>query len=251
MPALDRPLSGQLVVVTRAPHQSQAFIQQLESLGASVAHFPVIAIAPPADWGPADQAIRALENYDWLIFTSANAVDAFFDRASPQHLQNLFARIAVVGPATAQALEKRHRSADLVADNHVAEGLIAAFAPMEVNRLHMLLPRAASARDVLPDALGERGAAVDVVEVYRNTLPPINQPFPRDPAWITFTSASTVKNLLALVPREHWEHVKLASIGPETSAALRQHQLPVTVEAKPSTQEALAAAIALWENSAQ
>ena len=175
MPTLDRPLSGQLVVVTRAPHQSQAFIQLLESLGASVAHFPVIAIAPPVDWRPADQALRTIENYDWLIFTSANAVDAFFDRASAQNLQNLFARIAVVGPATAQALQKRHRSADLMADNHVAEGLIAAFARMEVNRLHMLLPRAAAARDVLPDALRERGADVDVVEVYRNTLPSIRE----------------------------------------------------------------------------
>lgn len=251
MLVLDRPLNGRLVVVTRAPHQSQSFIQQLESLGARVAHFPVIAIAPPADWGPADQAIRALYNYDWLIFTSANAVEAFFDRASPEQLQNLCGRIAVVGPATAQALRKRHRSADLVADDHVAEGLIAAFSRIEVNRLHMLLPRAAAARDLLPDALGERGAAVDVVEVYRNTLPAVGQPFPSDPDWITFTSASTVKNLLALVPREQWEHAKLASIGPETSAALRQHQLAVTVEAKPSTQEALAAAIALWENNAQ
>ena len=246
MPALDRPLSGQLVVVTRAPHQSQGFIQLLESLGARIAHFPVIAIAPPTDWGPADEAIGALENYEWLIFTSANAVDAFFDRASPRHLRNLFARIAVVGPATAQALQKHGRSADLMADDHVAEGLIAAFARIEVNLLHMLLPRAAAARDVLPEALRDRGADVDVVEVYRNTLPAIGEPFPRDPAWITFTSASTVKNLLALVPREQWEHAKLASIGPETSAALRQHQLHVTVEAKPSTQEALAAAIARW-----
>ena len=246
MPALDRPLEGQLVVVTRTPHQSQAFIELLKSLGANVAHFPVIAIAPPADWGPADQAIGSLENYEWLIFTSANAVDAFFDRTSSRHLKNLFARIAVVGPATAQALERRYRSADLIADDHVAEGLITAFARFEVNLLHMLLPRAAGARDVLPEALRGRGADVDVVEVYRNTLPAITQPFPRDPEWITFTSASTVKNLLALVPREQWGDAKLASIGPETSAALRQHQLQVTVEAKPSTQEALAMAIAGW-----
>ena len=138
-----------------------------------------------------------------------------------------------------------------MADDHVAEGLIAAFDKFEVNLLHLLLARAAAARDVVPEALRDRGADVDVVEVYRNTLPAVGQPFPSDPDWITFTSASTVKNLLALGPREQWEHVKLASIGPETSAALRQHQLAVTVEAKPSTQEALAAAIALWENNAQ
>ena len=243
MPGLD----GKLVVVTRALHQSAGFVGLLKDLGARVAHFPVIAIAPPADWGRADEAIRHLYRYDWLIFTSANAVDAFFGRASREQLEHLIARIAVVGPATAQALERHHRSADLMADDHVAEGLIAAFARMEVNRLHMLLPRAASARDVLPDALGERGAAVDVVEVYRNTLPATREPFPANPDWVTFTSASTVKNLLALVPRDAFAGAKLASIGPETSAALRQHQMTVTVEARPSTQEALAAAMALWE----
>ncbi len=243
-------LDGKIVVVTRAVHQSAGFVRLLEDLGARVEHYPVIEIAEPIDSGPADEALNALYRYQWLIFTSANAVDAFFNRASPQQLEYLWARIAVVGPATAQALQKHNRQADLVADDHVAEGLIAAFARMEVNFLHMLLPRAAGARDVLPDALGERGAAVDVVEVYRNTLPAPGRPFPANPDWVTFTSASTVKNLLALVPREAFASAKLASIGPETSAALRSHGLTVTVEAVPSTQEALSKAIALWENSA-
>lgn len=247
MPALD----GQLVVVTRAVHQSAGFVRLLQQLGARVAHYPVIEIAAPLDWGPADEALNALYRYEWLIFTSANAVHAFFNRATPQQLEWLPTRIAVVGPATAQALERHHRQATLVADDHVAEGLIAAFARMEVNLLHMLLPRAAGARDTLPDALGNRGAAVDVVEVYRNTLPTPSQPFPANPDWVTFTSASTVKNLLALVPREAFAMARLASIGPETSAALRAHGLTATVEAKPSTQEALSDAIALWENNAQ
>jgi uroporphyrinogen-III synthase len=242
-------LDGQLVVVTRAAHQSSSFVQLLRSFGAEVAHFPVIAIAPPADWGPLDEALAKLHGYDWLIFTSANAVDVFFTRATPEQLQSLYARIAVVGPATARAVERHHRTVDLVADDHIAEGLITAFGRLEVNRLHMLLPRAAGARDTLPDALGERGAAVDVIEVYRNTVPASPGAFPSTPDWVTFTSASTVKNLLALVPREQFADAKLASIGPETSAALRQHHLRVTVEASPSTQEGLAAAMAAWENN--
>lgn len=240
-------LDGKLVVVTRAIHQSQGFVRRLEEMGAQVRHFPVIAIAPPEDWGPADQAIKQLHVYQWLIFTSANAVDAFFHRAgSPKQLP----RVAAVGPATAQALQSRGVPVELVPENHIAEGLIAAFAHQDLHRIRVLLPRAAAARDILPDSLRQRGALVDVVEVYRNVLPEPVTDFPAAPDWVTFTSASTVKNLLALVPRERFATAKLASIGPETSAALRRHHLPVTVEASPSTQEALAAAIALWENNA-
>lgn len=241
-------LNGRLVVVTRAAHQSRSFIQLLESLGARVVHFPVIAIAPPADWAPVDEAISALPTYDWLVFTSANAVDAFFDRAG--HL-TLAARLAVIGPATAQAVARRGLSVHLQPTNHIAEGLVAEFAALPLAGARVLIPRAASARDVLPGALRTQGAQVDLVDVYRNTLPAEVGPFPDRPDWITFTSASTVKNLLALVDRARFAEARLASIGPETSAALRRHQLPVTVEARPSTQEALAQAMALWENNAQ
>lgn len=244
MPALD----GRTVVITRAAHQSEGFVRLLEAEGARVVRFPVIAIAPPLDWAPADDAIGHLHQYDWLLFTSANAVDAFFDRAGDAFL---YGRIAAIGPATAEALRRRNRPVDLMPDVHIAEGLLDAFAGWDVNRLHILLPRAASARDVLPKRLEERGAAVDLVDVYRNVLPEPTGDFPAAVDWVTFTSASTVKNLLALAPRERWASAKLASIGPETSAALRKHQLPVTVEASPSTQEALAAAITLWENSQQ
>ena len=241
-------LEGRLIVVTRALHQSQGFVQLLEDFGARVAHFPVIAIAPPADWAPVDEAIARFDLYQWLLFTSANAVDAFFGHRGPVPVK---AQIAAVGPATAQALRKRGLPAHLVPPEHIAEGLIAAFAGQDLNGVRMLLPRAAAAREVLPHALRARGAIVDIVEVYRNALPVTSGEFPARPDWVTFTSASTVKNLLALVPRAQWECAKLASIGPQTSAALRLHRLNVTVEAAPSTQEALATAIAMWENSAQ
>lgn len=244
MPGLD----GRLIVVTRAAHQSGGFVRLLESLGATVAHFPVIEIAPPVSWAPVDAALARFDQYQWLIFTSANAVDAFFDRAASATVR---ARIAAVGPATARALHNRGLQVDLVPADHVAEGLIALFSAQDLSGARILLPRAASAREVLPEALRSQGALVDIVDVYRNTLPRPDQEFPAGADWITFTSASTVKNLLALVPRERLAGSKLASIGPETSAALHLHHLPVTVEASPSTQEDLARAIAAWENSAQ
>ncbi|MBY0502409.1 MAG: uroporphyrinogen-III synthase [Bryobacteraceae bacterium] len=243
MPAL----SGRTVVVTRAPHQSAAFVRLLEAEGARVVRFPVIAIAEPASWAPVDESIAALPGFAWVVFTSANAVDAFLGRT------NLApgVQVAAVGPATAQALAQRGVAVQLMPESHVAEGLAAEFARLDLRDQRVLLPRAAAARDVLPEALRRQGALVTAVDVYRNVLPDSPGEFPAQPDWITFTSASTVKNLLALVPRELWGAAKLASIGPETSAALRKHGLPVTVEAAPSTQEALVRVIALWENSAQ
>jgi len=243
-----RAFEGQTIVVTRAAHQSQGFVRLLEADGARVVHFPVIAIVPPADWTPVDRAIAELEAFAWVIFTSANAVAAFFQRAGGRGVKG---RIAAVGPATAQALERLGFAVDLMPENHIAEGLIAALANEDVARKRILLPRAAGARDVLPNALSARGALVQAVDVYRNVVPPALPDFPSEADWITFTSASTVKNLLALVPRAQWAKAKLASIGPETSAALRQDRLAVTVEASPSTQEALVNAMAVWENSAQ
>ena len=241
-------LKGRTVVVTRAVHQSEGFVRRLEAAGARVVRFPVIAIAPPIDWAPVDAAMAQLDGFDWIVFTSANAVEAFLHRVGARAVES---RIAAVGPATAQALSEHRLPVHLMPENHVAEGLVDAFAHRNLAGKHILLPRAAAARDVLPQALRAQGAIVQIVDVYRNILPPAPGDFPAAADWVTFTSASTVKNLLALVPREQWENARLASIGPETSAVLRQHRLLVTVEASPSTQEALAEAIAMWENNAQ
>jgi len=243
-----RAFEGQRIVVTRAAHQSQGLVRLLEAEGAQVLHCPVIAIVPPADWMPVDRAIAEIEAFAWLIFTSANAVEAFFQRAGGRGAKG---RMAAVGPATAQALSRWGYTVELMPENHIAEGLIAALANEDVAGKRILLPRAAGARDALPKALAARGALVQAVEVYRNVVPPSLPEFPSSPDWVTFTSASTVKNLLALVPRTQWAEAKLASIGPETSTALRQHRLPVTVEASPSTQEALVKAMTVWDNSAQ
>jgi len=229
-------LDGQRVVVTRAAGQAEEFAAALRAAGAVVLPYPVIEIGPPASWTPVDEAIARLGSYDWIVFTSANAARIFWERASGAVTT---ARICAVGPATARAVREAGRAVDLVPGEFIGEGALATLKQAGIAGSRVLLPRAAVARDVLPDGLRAAGATVDVVDVYRNVLPAAPAPFPAPVDWVTFTSASTVKNLLVLVGREALAGVRLASIGPETSRVLRMHNLPVTVEASPSTTEGL------------
>lgn len=238
-------LSGQRVVVTRAEGQAREFTAALREAGAEVIEYPVIEIVEPESWEPVDRAIANLDQYDWLVFTSANAVRCFFQRAADARVR---ARIVAVGPATRKAIEDFGHSVDLVPEEHIGEGVVAALAEYNLRGTRILLPRAAVARDVVPQTLRELGAEVDVVDVYRNVLPQSPGPFPENVDWITFTSASTVKNLLALVDRSLIEPVRLASIGPETTKALRKHGLDATVEASPSTMDDLLAAMDAYED---
>lgn len=238
-------LSGKRVVVTRAEGQAQEFAAALREAGAEVLEFPVIEIAEPESWAAADRAIAQMGTYDWLIFTSANAPRAFFARAGRVEVT---ARIVAVGPATRTAVEDHGYTVALVPDEHVGEGVVEVLRDYRLEGARILLPRAAVARDVVPDALRELGAVVEVVDVYRNVLPRTPRTFPANPDWITFTSASTVKNLLALVDRSQFATALLASIGPQTTKALRQHQLEPDVEAHPSTTAGLLAAMAAYED---
>ena len=159
--------------------------------------------------------------------------------------------MAAIGPATAEAIERLHIKVDVVPDSFAAEGLALAFERFELRGRKVLLARAAEGRDIVPEALRGRGAQVDVVEVYRNIVPPEAPARARalfaagKPAWVTFTSSSTVKNLLSMVDRTALEGVKLASIGPATSATMRQHGLAIDAEAVPHTIEGLVHAIIL------
>jgi len=233
---MDRPLEGQRVVVTRAAGQALEFNRLLREAGAEVLEYPVIAIAPPLSWAPVDAALAHLDQYDWLVFTSANAVKEFLARAGEVRVRG---KICAVGPATARAVVAAGQAVALVPEDFIGEGALAALRTFPLEGRRILLPRAAVARDVLPDGLRAAGAVVDVVDVYRNAVPAAAGPFPERVDWVTFTSASTVKNLLTLAGREVLAGVKLASIGAQTSAALRMHELPVTVEANPSTTEGL------------
>lgn len=250
------PLFGKRVVVTRAAEQAGAAVERLRALGAAAIELPVIAIRPLEDYSVLDEAIRRLPDYDWLIFTSANGVRYFFERldASARDVRALPARICAIGPATRRALEAFHLKVDLVPEEYVAESLVRAFSSYELGGKRMLLARAETARELLPDELRRLGASVDIAPAYRTVMPEdaaerARVVFQTKPDWVLLTSSSIVRNLLAVAGRNALEGVKLASIGPVTSAAARQLGLAVAVEAQPYTIDGLVEAILYAERS--
>lgn len=252
-----RALTGRRVVVTRRREQAGELRKTLECKGAKVIELPTIELAPPLSWVPVDAAIRRLESYDWVVFTSTNGVDAFLRRLrrhgkSAKHLSR--ARLAAIGPATARALKAQGLRADVVPDEFRAEGLLAALGQKRWRGQRVLLARAAKAREILPMELQRRGARVSVVAVYRTVLPERSRAQARRifdrgraPDAIAFTSSSTVKNFFALHGRR-WARkalagVAVATIGPVTSRTARALGLRVDVEANPYTVPALAQAL--------
>jgi len=240
------PLFGKTVVVTRPRHQAPTLASRLAALGAGVVALPTVEIHPPGDWRPLDAAIARLESFDWLLFTSANGVRFFTQRldASSGDWRALRARICAIGPGTAAALAALHLKVDLVPAEYVAESVVAAFEKIPLEGARVLLPRAAKARDLIPVELEKRGARVTVVEAYR-ALAPQPVPWPPDlrPDWIAFTSSSTVENFHSLFGSERLNLVRVASIGPITSAAARRLRIQVDVEAAEHTIDGLVAGI--------
>ncbi len=241
----QRPLFGRRVVVTRAREQASELRLRLEQLGAEVIELPSIALES------LDFDLPALDRYEWIVFTSANGVDAFFDRGLASVGLDARAlapaRVAAIGPGTERALARRGIRADLVPDRFVAESLLAALPDPESSGARVLLARAETARDVLPDGLAARGYAVDVLAVYRAV--PV-APDPADVARvragevdaITFTSSSTVSNFAdAVGPFEGTPPV--ISIGPVTSETARKRGLAVDAEADPHTIDGLVEAL--------
>jgi uroporphyrinogen III methyltransferase/synthase len=246
------PLFGQRIVVTRDRLQAADLADPLEALGAEALLLPAIEIRDASNPQPLDAAIARLESYDWLIFTSANGVRYFIDRLdkSAYDLRSLKSRICAIGPATKAAVEALHLKVDLMPKEYVAESLVAAFAKESLQFRRILLPRAAVARDLVPRELERRGATVEVVEAYRTFTPSglaekARAILDRKPHWITFTSSSTVTNFVAAAGREALTGLKIASIGPITSAMLRQHGIEPTVEAKPHTIDGLVEALGI------
>ena len=239
------PLFGRRIVVTRAREQAGTLSAKLRALGAEAIEFPTIEIQPAADYGPLDRAVADLASYDWLIFTSANGVRFFLDRLdrSSTDLRALRARICAIGPATRAAIEGLHLRVDLMGAEYVAEGLLAAFAAHDLAGRRILLPRAAVARDLVPVELARRGAQVDVVEAYRTGVPSAAFDPAWRPDWITFTSSSTVQNFVVMAGADAIRGVKVASIGPVTSATARKLGIDVAVEAAVFTVDGLVEAI--------
>ncbi|HXB61519.1 MAG TPA: uroporphyrinogen-III synthase [Acidobacteriaceae bacterium] len=240
-------LTGKRVLVTRAREQASQLAAALRAAGAEPIEIPAIAIVPPHSYAHIDGAIGALKEFDWLIFTSANAVRVFCERAlyAGVHPAAAGLQIAVVGPATAEAVRVTGMKVALVPPKFVAESLLEALRPL-VGGESVLLVRAEVARDVLPSGLRAAGAEVTVADAYRNELPAGSVAKLKDifnakaliPQAITFTSSSTARNAHALllaagviVPPE----TVLASIGPVTSATMRELGFLPTVEAQEAT----------------
>jgi uroporphyrinogen III methyltransferase/synthase len=252
------PLFGKRIVITRARSQAGELSAMLHELGAEVLDVPLISLEPLEDYAALDSAVARLAEYDWLIFTSANAVEYFTSRldACDKDWRSVKGRICAIGSATREALEAMHLRVDLVPAQAVAEGIVEAFQSFDMKGKRVLLPRAQAAREVVPDALTRMGATVDAIDAYRNRIPEtaaarVHEIFsgPRKPDWITFTSSSTVKNLLAVAGREVLDGVRIASIGGVTTRTAEMHGLHVDVEAGEANMQSLVDGITSFRDS--
>ena len=274
----NAPLKGIRVLVGRARHQAGALSAELRQHGAQVLEIPFIEIRKPRSFRPLDSALKSLDTYDWLILTSVNGVEAMWARLEKLCLifnaregheftragkggKKIAAsaaegrlRIAAIGPATKKAIEQRGAKVDVMPKEYVAESVVRSLKG-KVKGKCVLLVRAKVARDVIPRELRKAGAHVDVVEAYQTVVPnssrrrlqaTLKHPKKR-PHVVTFTSSSTVNNFVELLGARHksrlLDGVHTASIGPVTSATLRELGLPVDIAAREFTIPGLVAAI--------
>ncbi len=257
-------LTGRVFVITRARNQSSEITALIESYGARVIHCPTIEIVPPDSWDAVDRAISELEKYDWVIFTSANAVRFFVKRlgertASDAGSQFSRKRVCAIGPATRRSIEEVGIAVDLVAEESVAEGVIETIKSRygqgdSLRGKSFLIPRARFARDVLPNELLKLGAIVNAVETYQSVKPEVDGEkivalFEQGTVdAITFTSPSTIINFAALVsPRELPEllrHTVVGCIGPITAVKAREFGLESVVQPEQYDAESLIKAMA-------
>lgn len=246
----SRPLFGRRVLVTRPASQAEELCKRLEQLGAEALVQPAIEICAPDDWGPVDEALRRLEQYDWLVFSSVNGVQFLLERLCQRHgdLRRLGSiRLAAIGPGTSEALAAYRLQADLLPEQFRAESLAAALASDARGR-RFLLARASRGREVLPDQLRDAGGQVDQIVVYRSS-----DVAAADPAiskelaagridWITVTSSAIARSLANMFG-EDLRRARLASISPITSATLSELGFPPAAEATEYTMCGVADAI--------
>jgi uroporphyrinogen III methyltransferase / synthase len=234
----QRPLHGKRVVVTRARAQASELSAQLAALGAEPIELPTIRIEPRIDSKEVRRAIESVHTYALVCLTSPTGVELFCEAMVEQGrdaraLAN--ATVAAIGPGTAAALGELGILPDVVPKRFVAEGLVEALAEIDVYGKPVLLARAAGGRDVLPNALRERGAELDDVALYETVA---ERPDPdtieraAEADYITFTSSSTVRNLTEVLPEDIAAGARVVTIGPATSEAARDAGLTVHVEAE-------------------
>lgn len=255
-------LSGRTIVTTRAKSQADEFAAELARYGADVVYCPMIEIQPLESYDRLDEAINHLYGYDWLILTSANAVHYFFERLSAlghdsSSLDEI--KVCAIGEATAEKLSELKVHVDVVPDEFKAEGALLALERYVGGRgffsgLNILLPRATTARDFLPKSLEDAGARVDIVPVYRTTLPAdsdrgrVAAMLSGTADCVAFTSSSTVKNLAQLFDTTDLSEVlaaiKIACLGDITAKTAHDFGLTVHIQPEKATIPNLANAIA-------
>jgi len=250
-----KSLSGMRILVGRARHQAGVLSAELRSLGATVIEIPFIEIRKPKSFRPLDSALQKIGDFDWLILTSVNGVDALMQRMTKLHLDQRSlkgVRVAAIGPATQKAIELGGIKVDVVPREYIAESVVRSLR-RRIQGKRVLLVRAQVARDVIPRELRLAGAEVDVVEAYETVVPASSRARLRSllknarrrPHVVTFTSSSTVRNFVNLLGprRTKFEDIRFASIGPVTSSTLRELRLGVDIEALEFTVPGLVKAI--------
>ena len=250
---MSGPLAGQRILVTRAREQAGELSRRLVDLGATVIEAPAIRFEDPPDWAPLDRALARLSTYAWIVFTSQNAVPRLLARMQARGVDAsalVGSRHAAIGEATEAALRGAGLRCDLVADEYRAEAVAEALEREPLAGKRVLIPRALVARDVLPERLTARGADVDVAPVYQTVADLEGAEVARRALSeggvdvVTFTSTSTVRAFFFALRGADLSRVRLASIGPITSDALRAEGWEPAVEASPYTVPALVEALA-------
>ena len=243
----NRPLFGRCVVVTRSRAQASDLCEQLEGLGAEVLEMPTIRIEPPADLAPLDEAIARLGSYDWVVFTSVNGVDAFFERLERAGKDaRALPAVAAIGPATSDRLNEHGIRPDCQPQRFTGVELVAALSAREpLGGRRILLPRAAEAPDAVPKGLADAGATVDEVPAYRTAIATsadeetVQRLLAGEVDFVTFTSSSTVRGFVQAVGAGRVPAMPAAtrfvSIGPVTSETARELGLALAAEAAEHT----------------
>lgn len=249
-----KPLWGKRIVVTRSRAQASVLVQKIRELGGTPLEFPTIQIKKAVDLQALNQALKEIKQYHWIIFTSVNAVEIFFEQMNLNQIdvrEMQGVNIAAIGPATAAKLEARGLRVKAMPEEYRAEGVLDALKGLAVKGQRVLLPRAQGARSILPETLGEWGLKVDEIQLYQAALSSGNNPLLAEEIksgqidYLTFTSSSTVSNFIEMMGKDIPINspVKVACIGPITADKAREMGFSVDVVAGQYTIDGLLEAI--------
>ena len=255
----NKPLFGETILITRTSVPASDLTDLLEDQGARCIELPTIQIMEPADeYASLQTAICHIDSYDWIVFTSINGVHAFFTQLKKQHRDSRalgHAKFAVIGAATKTALSQYGITADIIPGRYCAEELVEVMRPHIKKDCRILIPRARDARPYLPEQLSKIAAVVDVAEAYRTTAAVENKSKliallqSKTVTMITFTSSSTVENLILLLGEQKslLSDITLACIGPITASTCRAYGLAPIITADTYTMDGLAKKIKEWK----